>query len=284
MIKINTLFIAAALTFSTTANAQLKTPQPSPTATLQQAVGLTDVEVIYSRPGAKGRTVFGELVPFGEIWRTGANSSTKIKLSDDVKIGGQDVPAGQYAIYTIPSAEEWTIIIYKGLENWGAGGYDKEQDVARFTVKPTKLTDKYETFTMDFSNLETNKANLNLIWENTKVSFPIETPTDAQVEKQIAEMMAGPSANSYYGAARFYLEKEKEMAKAELWIAKAVELSPEAFWMMHVQARILAKNGKKKEALAAAEKSMKMAKENKGGDFGYVANNEKLIKEIKAMK
>jgi|TARA_R110000737_G_scaffold182215_1_gene205600 hypothetical protein len=284
MIKINTLIIAAALTFSTAANAQLKTPQPSPTATIQQAVGLTDVEIIYSRPGSKGRTVFGELVPFGEIWRTGANASTKIKVSDDVKIGGQEVPAGQYAIYTIPGAEEWTVIIYKGLENWGAGGYDKTQDVARFTVKPTKLADKYESFTMDFSDFETSGANLNLMWENTKISMPIVTPTDAQVEKQITEMMAGPSANSYYGAARFYLEKDKELAKAEMWIAKAIEMRPDAFWMIHVQAKILAKQGKKKEAIAAAEKSMKMAKESKDGDFGYVASNEKLIKEIKAMK
>jgi tetratricopeptide (TPR) repeat protein len=284
MIKISTLFIGAALTFSFAANAQLKTPQPSPTATLQQAVGLTDIEVIYSRPGSKGRTIFGELVPFGEIWRTGANSSTKIKVADDVKIGGQAIPAGQYAIYTIPGADVWTIIIYKGLENWGAGGYDKAQDVARFDVKPTKLTDTYETFTIDFSDLETSNANLNLIWENTKVTLPIETPTDTQVEKQINEMMAGPSANSYYGAARFYLEKEKELDKAEIWISQAIELRPEAFWMIHVQAKILAKNGKKKEAIVAAEKSMKMAKESKDGDYGYVESNEKLIKEIKSMK
>jgi len=282
--KINTFFLAAALTISTVANAQLKTPQPSPTVTIQQAVGLTDVEVIYSRPGTKGRIVFGELVPFGEIWRTGANSSTKIKISDDVKIGGQDVPAGQYALYTIPGKDTWTVIIYKGLENWGSAGYDKTQDVARFDVKPTKLTDKYETFTMDFSDFETSGANLNLMWENTKISMPIVTPTDAQVEKQIADMMAGPSANSYYGAARFYLEKEIELEKAEMWITKAIDMRPDAFWMIHVQAKILAKQGKKKEAILAAEKSMKMAKESKDGDFGYVVNNEKLIKEIKAMK
>jgi hypothetical protein len=284
MIKINTLFVAAALTLSTAANAQLKTPQPSPTATIQQTVGLTDVEVIYSRPGIKGRTIFGELVPYGEIWRTGANASTKIKISDNAKIGGQEVPAGQYAIYSIPGATEWTVIIYKGLENWGAAGYDKTQDVARITVKPTKLTEKYETFTIDFSDFETAGANLNLMWENTKISLPISTPTDEQVEKQIAELMQGPNANSYFGAARFYLEKEKELPKAEMWINKAVELRPDAFWMIHVQAKIYAKQGKKKEALAAAEKSLKMAKENKDGDFGYVANNEKLIKEIKAMK
>jgi hypothetical protein len=280
----NTFFLATALLISTLSNAQLKTPQPSPTTTLQQAVGLTDVEVIYSRPGAKGRTIFGDLVPFGEIWRTGANSSTKIKISDDVKIGGQAVSAGQYALYTIPGKDIWTVIIYKGLENWGSAGYDKTQDVARFDVKPTKLTDKYETFTIDFSDFETSGATLNLMWENTKISLPIATPTDAQVEKQIADMMAGPSANSYYGAARFYLEKGIELEKAEMWMNKAIEMRPDAFWMIHVQAKILAKQGKKKEAILAAEKSMKMAKESKDGDFGYVSSNEKLINEIKAMK
>ncbi|MFA7274425.1 MAG: DUF2911 domain-containing protein [Crocinitomicaceae bacterium] len=284
MMKINTLFLALTLTISSSVLAQLKTPQPSPTTTLSQAVGLTDFEIIYSRPGTKGRTIFGDLVPFGEVWRTGANSSTKIKFADDVKIGGKDVKAGQYALYTIPGKDEWTVIIYKGLENWGAAGYDITQDVARFTVKPTKLADKYETFTIDFSNFATSSATLNLMWENTKVSFSIETPTEAQIEKQIAEMMAGPSANSLYGAARYYLEKERELDKAEMWIAKAIEQKPEAFWMVHVQAKIFAKEGKKKEAIAAAEKSMKMAKESKDGDFGYVASNEKLIAEIKAMK
>lgn len=282
--KIGPFLTVAVLIITSYSNAQLKTPQPSPTATIQQTIGLTDVEVIYSRPGAKGRTIFGDLVPFGEIWRTGANSSTKIKFSDDVKIGGQAIKAGQYALYTIPTSTEWTIIIYKGLENWGSGGYDQTQDVARFTVKPIKLLDKYETFTIDFSELETSGANLNLLWENVKISLPISTPTDSQVEKQIADMMAGPNANSYYGAARFYLEKEKELSQAEIWIGKAIEQKPEAFWMIHVQAKILAKLGKKKEAIAAAEKSLKMAKENKDGDFGYAASNEKLIQEIKAMK
>lgn len=282
--KLNILLAAAIFTFGTTASAQLNTPQPSPTATITQKVGLTDVEVNYSRPGAKGRVVFGEVVPFGEIWRTGANGSTKIKVSSDVKIGSIDVPAGQYAIYTIPGKEEWTIILHKYLENWGAGGYDQTQDLGRFTVKPSKMMDKYETFTIDFSDLTTSTGNLNIIWENTKVSLPIVTPADEMVEKQIAKMMEGPSANDLYNSARFYFEKDKNLDQALTYINQAVEKRADAFWYVHLQAKILAKLGKKKEALAAAEKSLAMAKAAKDGDFGYIANNEKLIKEIKGMK
>ncbi len=282
--KLSVLLSTAALAITASFSAQLTTPQPSPTATLTQKVGLTDVEIIYSRPGAKGRVIFGDVVPYDVIWRTGANSSTKIKVSNDVKIGGVDVPAGQYAIYTIPGKEEWTIIIHTFLENWGDSGYDQSKDLGRFTVKSSKMMDKYETFTIDFSDFTTSSANLNLIWENTKVSLPIVTPADDMVEKQIEKVMAGPGANDYYQAARFYLEKEKNMDQALAYINTAVEKRPEAFWYIHVQAKILAKLGKKKEALAAAEKSMALAKESKEGDFGYVSNNEKLIKEIKAMK
>lgn len=279
------LFVASvAMVATSTIFAQIKAPQPSPTATLVQTVGLTDVEIVYSRPGAKGRTIFGDLVPFGEIWRTGANASTKIKVSEDVKIGGKDVPAGEYALYTIPGKDEWTVILHKYLENWGAGGYDQTQDLARFTVKPTMMTEKYETFTIDFSNLTTSTGNIDLRWENTKVSFPVETATDAQVEKQIkAQLIDGPSAGTYAAAANFYLEKGENLDKALTWMNLAIEKRPEAFWYVHAKAKILAKQGKKKEAIEAANKSMALAKAAKD-DFGYIANNQKLIDELNAKK
>jgi hypothetical protein len=285
MKKFNLFVATAAMFTSSLAFGQIKAPQPSPEATLTQAVGLTNVEIVYSRPGAKGRTVFGDVVPFGEIWRTGANSSTKITLSDNVKIGGQDVPAGTYAIYTIPGKEEWTIILHKYLENWGAGGYDQTQDLARFTVKPTMMTENYESFTIDFASFASGKAMIDMRWENTKVSFAIETPTDVMMEKQIkAQLIDGPSAGTYASGAGYYLEKGEKLDLAATWIVKAIELRPEAFWYLHTEAKILAKQGKKKEAIAAAEKSMEMAKANKEGDFGYVGNNERLIKELKAGK
>jgi len=279
------LISGLALFLGLNANAQLNAPQPSPEASIEQIVGLTKVEIEYSRPGMKGRKVFGELVPFGEIWRTGANSSTKITVEHDVKIGGQAVPKGTYALYTIPGKDEWTVIIYKSLENWGAGGYDQTQDLCRFTVKPTATADKYETFTIDFSNLTNNSGNIDLKWENTKVSLLIETPTDAIMEKQIKkELIDGPSAGTYFSAGRYYFEKGENLDQALTWVNKAIEMRPDAFWYVHVQAKILFAKGMKKEAIAAAEKSMTMAKANKDGDFGYVLNNEKLIAEIKAKK
>ena len=279
----NVLAVTAMLV-STSISAQLKTPQPSPSATVEQKVGLTDFEVEYSRPGMKGRAIFGELVAFDQMWRTGANASTKLEVSSDVTIGGLAVPEGKYALYTIPGKESWTIIIYKNLSHWGIDGYDKANDLGRFTVKPSMMNDKTESFTIDFSDFTTSSANLNLVWENTKVSLPIVTPTDEMVEKQIKEVMGGPSANDYYQSARYFLDKEKNLDEALTFINKAVEKRPEAFWYMHVQAKIYMKLGKKKEAIMAAEKSMALAKVNEGGDYGYVKNNEKLIKEIKAMK
>lgn len=285
MKKITLALALVAGAFISTALSQISAPQPSPTAKISQKVGLTDVEINYSRPGMKGRKIFGDLVPFGEIWRTGANSSSKITVSDNVKIGGQDVPAGTYALYTIPGKEEWTVIIHKYLENWGAGGYDISQDLCRFKVKPTMMKETYETFTIDFSNLTYSAGTIDLKWENTKVSFQIETPADAMVEKQIKETLVdGPSAGSYASAATFYLEKGKELDQALTWINTAIEKRPEAFWYVHTKAKILAKQGKKKEAIETATKSMEMAKANKGGDFGYVANNQKLIDELNGKK
>ncbi|MFT7343633.1 MAG: hypothetical protein ACI9XP_000207 [Lentimonas sp.] len=284
MKKINLFVAATALAFSSMVSAQIKTPQPSPTASIEQMVGLTEVEIEYSRPGVKGRTIFGDLLPFGEIWRTGANSATLIEVSDDVKIGGQAVPAGQYALYTIPGAEEWTVIIHKHLENWGAGGYDKTQDLCRFMVKPTKLNDKVESFTIDFSNFTTNSANIELKWENTMISFLMETPTDAAVEKQIkSQLVDQPAAGTYYSAASYYLEKGENLDKADVWIDKAISQRPEAFWYVHAKAKIQAAQGKTKEAVVTAEKSMALAKAAED-DYGYVKNNENLIKELKAKK
>lgn len=265
--------------------AQLKTPKPSPTATLIQEVGLTDVSITYSRPGVKGRTIFGDLVPFGEIWRTGANKATSITFSTDAKIGGKEVKAGSYSIFTIPGKEEWTIIINSETELWGTGKYSKDQDVARFTVKPETTKEKTESFTIEFSNFDNGDAVINLSWENTRVSFPFATAVTEMVENQIKEMLVdGPSANTYYNAARFYLENDKDLEQALKWINIAIVKRPEAFWMTHQKAKILGKLGKTKEAIATAEKSMKMASENEDGDYGYVANNEKLIAELKKKK
>lgn len=285
MRKIKFLSLATGILLSSLATAQLKTTQPSPSASIKQTVGLTEVEIEYSRPSMKGRKVFGELVAFGETWRTGANKATSIELTEDVKLGGKEVKAGKYSIFTIPGEAEWTIIINKNTELWGEGGLKQEEDAARFTVKPTKLNDAVETFTIDFSNFDGGNAVINLMWENTKVSFVIETKANEAIEAQIKELLIdGPGAGTYYGAARYYLDNNKDLKQALVWIDKAIEKRPDAFWYIHQKAKIQGNLGLKKEAIATAEKSMELAKANKEGDYGYVKSNEDLIKELKAKK
>jgi tetratricopeptide (TPR) repeat protein len=280
MKKLQTLLLASSF-IALTANAQITAPQPSPTATLTQTVGLTEVAVSYSRPGVKDRTIFGGLEKWGNMWRTGANASTKVKFSEDVTIEGNKLAAGEYALYTIPGESEWTIIFNTNLTLWGTGGYKEEEDAFRFTVKPVKLADKIESLVIDFSHFTYTGAKMNIKWENTLVSFTVETNSIDQVEKQIKEQLIdGPSAGSYASAAEFYLENDKDLTQALTWMNKAIEKRPEAFWYVHKKAKVLAKMGKKKEAIEAAKKSIEMAKANEGGDYGYVATNEKLIKEL----
>lgn len=281
MKNLRLLIIAVAMVCCTQAYSQLETPQPSPAATVEQAVGLGTVTVDYSRPGMKDRAIFGALVPYGEIWRLGANASTKIEFSEDVEVGGQKVPAGKYALYAIPNEASWTIVLNKNLEHWGTMGYNKEEDQCRFSAIPTKLSDKVETLTIDFSNFTTEGAHLNILWENTKVAIPIKTNALADVEASIEKIMAGPDAGTYYSAARFNLDNGKDLNKALEWINKAVDMRPEAFWYTHLKAKIQGEMGMKKEAIATATKSMETAKANPDGDYGYVKNNEKLIEELK---
>lgn len=282
MNNIKNIFLGVLVLITAAAQAQLTTPQPSPTATINQKLGLTDISVTYSRPGAKDRVVFGELVPFGKVWRTGANKATSVTFSTDVNIGGKDVKAGTYSLFTIPNKTEWTIILNSNTELWGAGKYEEATDVARFTIKPTALSDNVETLTIDFSHLVGPNGNLNLSWENTHVAIAVKTDVNGMIEKQIKEILVdGPSAGTYYNAARFYLENDKDLNQALTWMNAAIEKRADAFWYVHYKAKIQAKLGKTKEAIATAEKSLTMAKENEDGDYGYIANNEKLIAELK---
>jgi tetratricopeptide (TPR) repeat protein len=279
------LLLACSVLMSTLSFAQIKSPQPSPTATISQKVGLTDVEVTYSRPGKKGRTVFGDLLPFDEMWRLGANASTKIKFSDDVTILGNEVPAGEYALYVIPHQDNWEIVVHKNLTHWGTGGYDQSEDLIRVTVKTHMLKETWESLTIDFTNFTTTGADMYIAWDNVAVHVPIETKAAEMVEKQIKQVLIdGPDANSYAAGARFYLEQKKDLAQALVWMDKACTMRPDAFWYLYNKAQIQAEMGMKKEAMATAQKSMEMAKANAEGDFGYVANNEKLIAELKAKK
>lgn len=250
-------------------------PQPSPMSTVSQKVGLTDVTIAYSRPSAKGRKVFGDVVPYGELWRTGANKSVKFSISDSVSIGGKKIGKGDYSIFTIPNEKEWTIIINKAVDLSGTNGYKDADDVVRFTATPTK-TGYTESFTFNFANLTTTSADVEISWEETKVSFKVEVTVDDKVMKNIDAVM-NPSANSYFAAGRYYYETERDSKQALAWVNKALEIGGDKYWILRVKSLIEARLGDYKGAIATAEKSKALALADDDG--AYVKMNEASIAE-----
>ena len=276
MLKIFFTTIAAVILFS--ADAQLKTPAPSPPQTIKQDFGLSAIELSYSRPGMKGRKIFGDLVPYGKIWRTGANNATTITFGDDVIIGGTKVPAGKYGLLTIPDKDNWTLIITKQLDiTTNISAYKQDQDAVRVIVNPMKMKESMETFTMQFANIKPTSCELDLMWDNIAVAMPITTDVETKVMAQIDQLM-NKDNRPYYNAALYYLENGKDLKQALVWFDKAAEQQPDAYWVQHQRANCLAKLGKKEEAKAAAEKSIALAKTAKNDD--YVRLNEKLIAEL----
>ncbi|WP_158838387.1 DUF2911 domain-containing protein [Polaribacter sp. L3A8] len=275
------LFVAAC---TLTSNAQIKTPAPSPSQKIEQEVGLTDVTLEYSRPGMRGRTIFGDLVPFNEVWRTGANANTKITFSTDVTIDGQELKKGTYALYTKPGKESWDVIFYADATNWGnPEKWDETKVAAQTKATVQTMPVKIETFTMMFDDITNSSAVLGVLWENTYVGLKFETPTEAMVAKQINATMSGPSANDYFASASYYLEAGKDIKKAQTWIDKAVEMTSDApkFYILRKQSLIHAKAGDKKGAIKAAKESLKYSE--KAGNAGYVKMNKASLKEWGAM-
>ncbi|XLS30507.1 DUF2911 domain-containing protein [Flavobacteriaceae bacterium M23B6Z8] len=272
------VIVALLIMASATITAQVKTPAPSPLSKLEQKVGLTDVTVTYSRPSMKGRTIFGNLVPYGKLWRTGANANTVITFSDDVKVGDQDLKAGSYAIFTKPGEQQWDVIFYSDTNNWGTPReWDEAKVAATVTAEVMPIPFDVETFAIDFNNLTNNGAHLEILWEKTYIAVPITVPTVEKAVASIESTMSGPSANDYYGAAVYYLEEGKDLDKAKEWIDMAIAKRPEAFWMYRQKSLIHAKMGDKKGAIAAAKTSMELAKKANNAD--YVKLNEDSLKE-----
>ena len=272
-----TILCLGAIGFS---NAQIKTPQPSPFTKIEQKVGLTDVTLEYSRPGVKGRTVFGDLVPFNKLWRTGANKNSIITFSDDVKIAGNDVKAGSYSIFVKPTATKWEVSFYNDTNNWGTPEkWDDSKVVAKASVDVKKTTELVESFTMAINHLKNDSAVMNIVWENSSVSVPFSVPTDKNAVASIEKAMAGASAADYFSAARYYLEGDKDMDKAKSWIDKAVEMTNDKprYWYLRQQSLIYAKMGSKKEAISIANNSMKLAE--KAGNDDYVKMNKDSVNE-----
>jgi hypothetical protein len=278
MFAMKKLLIAAvaACTFII-ADAQLKTPAPSPTQTIKQDFGLADVELSYSRPGVKGRKIFGDIVPFGAVWRTGANSATTITFGDEVTIGGTKVPAGKYGLLTIPDKKSWTIIISKQTDVTNPSAYKPEMDVVRVTSDVNTTKAKTETFTMQFANVKPTSCELYMMWDKSAVVLPIVTEIDGKIMASINESMKSDKP-PYFQAAMYYMDNGKDLKQALAWFNKAAEAQPDAYWVQHQWANCLAKLGQKSEAKTVALKSKELATAAKNED--YVKLNDKLLKDL----
>ncbi len=262
-----------------TLQAQIQTPQPSPSSKVHQSIGLSEVSVDYSRPAMRGRTIFGDLVPYGKLWRTGANMRTKFTTDSDLKINGKDLKKGSYAILSIPNKEAWELIFYTEYQAGGAPAELDESKVAlRVSAKTYPMEHAAENFTIGFGDLADGvSGNMYITWEKTMVMVKIETPTDEMAVKSIEKVMAGPSANDYFSAASYYRSSGKDLNKALEWVSKAVEMNPDAFWMSRQKSLIQADLGDKKGAIASAKISLAAAQ--KAGNADYVKMNEESIAE-----
>ncbi len=276
---VSVLFVAASLVGY--AQSSLKLPALSPTAKISQDFSISNIEINYSRPSMRGRKIFGDVVPYGKIWRTGANAATKIKFGEDVEIAGQKIKAGEYAMYSMPDKDQWRIILNTGTGNWGADGYSKENDVARFTVKSIAMETEVQTFTIEVSDITFTTCKIELMWEKTKVVLPVTAHNGEAVETNIDKAINHPQPLPYFQAANYYYETNQKTDIASSYVNKALEQDSKAFYVWYLKARIERRKGNNDEAISAAKKSMEMAK-GSANEAEYIANNTKLIDEINA--
>jgi hypothetical protein len=256
----------------------VKTPSPSTSQTVKQEFGLGSVELSYSRPNMKGRKIFGDLVPYNAVWRTGANSATTLTFTDEVIIGGTKVPAGKYGLLTIPGATEWTIVISKQTDVTSPAAYKQDQDVVRLKANAVAMPFEIETFTIMFSAVKSNSVEVGIMWDKTYVPFTVSADIDTKVMAQIDAAM-NKDNKPYFQSAMYYMENGKDLNKANEWLDKAIAQNPSAFWIWHQKANCLAKLGKKSDAVTAANKSIELAKAAKNDD--YVSLNNKLLATLK---
>lgn len=273
------LFLSALVLtgFTLLGNAQVKMPAPSPTQIIKQNFGIGTIELTYSRPAAKGRRIFGDLVPYNKLWRTGANEATKIFFSEPVEIGGKKIDSGTYVLYTIPGMDSWEIILNKGLDNWGTDGYKESEDIIRFKADPVK-TKRTESFTIAFTDVLPTSCSIEIRWEKTLVSIPIVVNFLDKVRAQIEAAMK-TDKKPYWQAAQFYNEYDKNLKLALENVTKAVEGNKEAFWMWIYKAKIQKEMGDNTGAMESSKKSQELAEAAKNDD--YVKMNKDLQKTLK---
>lgn len=263
---------------------KIEFPAVSQHSVVKQRVGLTDVEVDYSRPNKNGREIFGGLVPYGKLWRTGANAVTKIKFSKPVTLGGKGIPAGEYALFTIPTADEWTIIVSKDAKVQSAADYKQENDAARITAKPEAIPDMIETFTIGLGDVKGASATLDFSWDKTRVPVKLTTDDVEQVSKELEAAASGTTPldpRTAYQAAAFYYDNNKDMNQAAKWIDQALEKNADAYFMHYKKAQIQAKLGNKKEAIASAQKAIDILKKAKVPDESAINNAQQIIESSK---
>lgn len=281
--KINKLLIILVL-LSTSCYSQINKPSLSPKIKTEQKVGLANINLEYGQPSKNNRIIFGSLIPYNKIWRTGANASTKISFDKDIYLDKNKIPAGTYGLYTIPNKKNWTIIIHKKSNLWGAGGYNKMNDLVRFEVPVIKTTDNYETLNIGFEKFTINGAELFIRWEKTKINIPVTVNSDVYIQNQIDEKIINAKQaakpQTYYDAALFYYQKNKQLELAFEWFTKATELRPNAFWYTYYRAELAHKLGKNDIAENDAKKCLIEAKKSKSSDYGYIAKCSLLLKKV----
>ena len=283
LVAFSGLCLAAGLFAQTPAAPKLNFPEASPAATVTQHVGLTDIQINYARPGAKGRKVFGGLVPYGKVWRTGANTATKISFNTPVKLNGTEIAAGTYELFTIPGATEWTVIIHQNMSQWGAYAYDEKNDVARIKATAVAVPAALESLDISFNDLRDESATLNISWENTRVPIALTVDVKSTLVPQIEAVMAsGGDKLPYFPAAMYYFENNIDLKKAAAWMDAAIAAQPDQMWMIYRKGLIHAKMGDNAGARAAAMKSLELAAKA-GGSLGeeYTALNNALLARLK---
>ena len=264
--------------FAVRMQAQIKLPAPSPLQTIKQDVGLGNIEIIYSRPGAKGRQVFGDLVPYGQLWRTGANEATRITFSEPAEIGGKKIDSGSYVLYSIPNVDVWEIIFNKGLQNWGTEGYSENKDVVRLKIIPLKNKTSIETFTIQLDEIKPESCTIELLWEKKIIRIPVNFSIKENIRQQLVKAMQSDK-KPYWEAAEFYFEYDRNLTKALENVNKALETNIKAYWMYLYKATIQKEMGDNAGALKSAEASLELATEANNED--YIRMNKQLKKELK---
>lgn len=277
-------FVLSALLMATTiltyGQSSLKLPALSPGAKISQDFSVSGIDISYSRPSMRGRKIFGDVVPYDKVWRTGANAATKIKIGEELIIGGQKIKAGEYALYTIPNKDKWEVILNTGTGNWGAAGYSADNDIARFTIRPSVMEHVCQTFTIEITDITFTTCKIELMWERTKIVIPVEARNSENIEVNIDKAINHPAPLPYFQAANYYFESDKKLDLAKAYVDKAIEQDPKAFYVWYLKARIEKKLGHNDDAIAAAKKSMETAK-GSANEGEYMHNNQKLIDEIK---